>query len=123
MKKLFFLLIVSLCMQGLFAQRHSVFILSYPIAFPMGDLKDYISNTSFRGINLEFGKEVRPNLIAEIEVTTGPSVFRSPPDFDVQFVHPLPRHEFFKTTRTAHALLNAREVPRNSLGILRLVTL
>ena len=73
MKKLFFLLIVSLCMQGLFAQRHSVFILSYPIAFPMGDLKDYISNTSFRGINLEFGKEVRPNLIAEIE--TGWNVF------------------------------------------------
>ena len=73
MKKLFFLLTVSLCMQGLFAQRHSVFILSYPIAFPMGDLKDYISNTSFRGINLEFGKEVRPNLIAEIE--TGWNVF------------------------------------------------
>jgi len=73
MKKLFFLLIVSLCMQGLFAQRHSVFILSYPIAFPMGDLKDYISNTSFRGFNLEFGKEVRPNLIAEIE--TGWNVF------------------------------------------------
>jgi len=73
MKKLFFLLIVPLCMQGLFAQRHSVFILSYPIAFPMGDLKDYISNTSFRGINLEFGKEVRPNLIAEIE--TGWNVF------------------------------------------------
>jgi len=73
MKKLFFLLIVSLCMQGLFAQRHSVFILSYPIAFPMGDLKDYISNTSFRGISLEFGKEVRPNLIAEIE--TGWNVF------------------------------------------------
>jgi hypothetical protein len=59
------------------------------------------------------------NLIAEIEVTTGPSVFRSLPDFNVQFVHPLPRHEFFKTTRTAHALLSARLVPRNSLGILR----
>jgi len=73
MKKLFFLLIVSLCMHGLFAQRHGVFILSYPIGFPMGDLKDYISNTSFRGINLEFGKEVKPNLIAEIE--TGWNVF------------------------------------------------
>jgi len=73
MKKLLFLLIVSLCMQGLFAQRHGVFILSYPIAFPMGNLKDYISNASFRGINLEFGKEVKPNLIAEIE--TGWNVF------------------------------------------------
>ena len=73
MKKIFFLLIASFCMHGVFAQSHGVFIISYPIAFPMGDLNDYSSSTSFRGINVEFGKEVRPNLIAEIE--TGWNVF------------------------------------------------
>ena len=73
MKKIFFLLVTALCMQGAFAQEHGIFIISYPIAFPAGNLSDYISNTSFRGINLEFGKEVKPNLIAEIE--TGWNVF------------------------------------------------
>ena len=73
MKKIFFLLVATLCLQGAFAQSHGNFIMSYPIAFPMGDLHDYISNTSFRGINLEFGKEVKPNVIAEIE--TGWNVF------------------------------------------------
>jgi hypothetical protein len=33
MKKIFFLLVASLCMQGAFAQRHGIFIISYPIAF------------------------------------------------------------------------------------------
>jgi hypothetical protein len=73
MKKILFVLIASLCMQGLLAQDRSIFVISYPIAFPAGDLSDYISNTSFRGINLEFGKEVKPNLIVEIE--TGWNVF------------------------------------------------
>jgi len=73
MKKIFFFLIASVCMHGVFAQRHSIFIISYPIAFPMGDLGDYIDKPSFRGINMEFGKEIKPNLIAEIE--TGWNVF------------------------------------------------
>lgn len=73
MKKIFFLLIASISMHAAFAQHHSIFIVSYPIGFPMGDLSDYIDKTSFRGINLEWGKEVKPNLIAEIE--TGWNVF------------------------------------------------
>jgi len=73
MKKIFFLLIASVCVHATFAQRHSIFIISYPIGLPMGDLSDYIDKTSFRGINVEFGKEVSPNLIAEIE--TGWNVF------------------------------------------------
>ena len=73
MKKIFFFLVAALYMQGAFAQGHGIFIISYPIAFPAGDLSDYISNTSFRGINIEFGKEVKPNVIAEIE--TGWNVF------------------------------------------------
>ena len=73
MKKIFVLLIAAICMQKSFAQHHSVFILSYPIAFPMGDLGDYIDKQSFRGINLEWGKEIKPNLIASLE--TGWNVF------------------------------------------------
>jgi len=63
----------SICIHTAFAQHHGVFIISYPIGFPMGDLSDYIDKPSFRGINLEWGKEVSPNLIAEIE--TGWNVF------------------------------------------------
>jgi hypothetical protein len=66
-----FLLIAALCMQGLLPRSASS--LFYPMAFPAGDLSDYISNTSFRGINLEFGKQVKPNVIVEIE--TGWNVF------------------------------------------------
>ena len=73
MKKIFFLLVAAFCMQGAFAQGHGIFIISYPMAFPAGDLSDYISNTSFRGINMEWGKEVKPNVIVEIE--TGWNVF------------------------------------------------
>lgn len=73
MKKIFFLLVAAICMHSAFAQRRGVFIISYPIAFPMGDLSDYINSTSFRGINMEFGKEIRQDLIAEIE--TGWNVF------------------------------------------------
>src|SRR4029078_3508776 len=73
MKKIFFVMLAALCMQGLFAQNHGIFIVSYPVAFPMGDLSDYINKTSFRGINMEWGKEVKDNVIAEIE--TGWNVF------------------------------------------------
>jgi len=73
MKKIFFLLIASICLKGAFAQHHGIFIISYPVAFPMGDLSDYTNATSFRGINMEWGREVKPNLIAEIE--TGWNVF------------------------------------------------
>jgi len=66
-------MLAALCMQGLFAQHHGIFIVSYPVAFPMGDLSDYINKTSFRGINMEWGKEVKDNVIAEIE--TGWNVF------------------------------------------------
>jgi len=73
MKKIFFLLIASVCIHTAFGQHHGVFIISYPIGFPMDDLNDYIDKPSFRGINLEWGKEVSPNVIAEIE--TGWNVF------------------------------------------------
>jgi outer membrane protein W len=49
-----------------FAQSN--FMISYPIGFPVGDLHNYISNTSFRGINLEFNKQVAPNQSVGLEL-------------------------------------------------------
>jgi outer membrane protein W len=44
------------------------FMISYPISFPTGDLKNYSSNTSFRGISMEFNKKTSPNMTAGLEV-------------------------------------------------------
>jgi hypothetical protein len=49
------------------------FTVSYPIAFPMGNLHDYISKTSFRGISFEFNKKVKPQVTVGLE--TGWNVF------------------------------------------------
>jgi hypothetical protein len=46
---------------------------SYPMSLPLGDLHNYSSNTSFRGINFEFSKRVRSNVEANLE--TGWNVF------------------------------------------------
>ena len=54
-----------------FAQSN--FMISYPIGFPMGNLHDYTTSTSFRGINVEFNKKVAPNQTVGLE--TGWNVF------------------------------------------------
>ena len=46
----------------------NVFTMSYPISFPMGDLKKYSSATSFRGFNMEFLHEAKPNMSAGVEL-------------------------------------------------------
>ena len=48
-----------------FAQGN--FMISYPIGFPVGNLKTYNSDVSFRGINLEFNKKVAPNQTVGLE--------------------------------------------------------
>ena len=68
MKKIFFLLFIVVCTKWAQAQHQSDFIISYPIGFPMSNLKDYISKTSFRGINMEFNRRVKPYLDAGIEI-------------------------------------------------------
>jgi outer membrane protein W len=68
MKKIFFLLLIVTCTKWVQAQHQSDFIISYPIGFPMSNLKDYISKTSFRGINMEFNKRVKPYLDVGLEV-------------------------------------------------------
>ena len=55
----------------LFSQ--STFVMTYPVSFPMGDHHDYISNTSFRGFNMEFLHKAQPGIAVGIE--TGWNVF------------------------------------------------
>ena len=68
MKKIFMLLIVVFGSKAIWAQGGN-FVISYPISFPMGDLKDYIGATSFRGISLEFNKRQKPNLDIGLEAS------------------------------------------------------
>jgi hypothetical protein len=72
MKKLFLFLLAGICIQTTFAQ-HSSFTIAYPIAFPMSDLKNYISNVSFRGISFEYERRVKQNVSVGLE--TGWQVF------------------------------------------------
>jgi opacity protein-like surface antigen len=67
MKKLLILLTIVVSSQAVLAQGN--FVISYPISFPMGDLKDYIGATSFRGISMEFNKRQKSNLDIGIEAS------------------------------------------------------
>ena len=71
MKYIILSAITLLCGINLYSQ--SSFIMSYPISFPMGNLHDYITKTSWRGINLEFLKTAKPGVSVGLE--TGWNVF------------------------------------------------
>src|SRR5689334_12358450 len=58
MKNVFILILLFLFGQVAFSQS-SNFVISYPISFPMGNLKEYNTKTSFRGITIEFNKHVQ----------------------------------------------------------------
>ncbi|HEY8897671.1 MAG TPA: hypothetical protein VIM79_22755 [Niastella sp.] len=58
---------------GMHLYSQSSFIMSYPIAFPMGDLHDYTTKTSFRGFNMEFLHHAQPGIVVGVE--TGWNVF------------------------------------------------
>jgi opacity protein-like surface antigen len=72
MKKILLAVSVALISQVAMAQ-HNAFVMSYPIAFPMGNLHDYIGQTSFRGFNMEFNRRQKPNL--EFGLETGWQTF------------------------------------------------
>ena len=73
MKKLYILFIALAGALNLAAQHGSNFTMSYSIGFPMGDLKDYNTSTSFRGINLEFNKHIKENI--DVGLESGWNVF------------------------------------------------
>lgn len=60
MKKILILLMIVASTEAVMSQGN--FVITYPISFPFGDLKEYIGATSFRGISLEFNKRQKPNL-------------------------------------------------------------
>jgi hypothetical protein len=62
---------IALASTGAYAQGS--FAVSYPISFPMGNLHDYTTNVSFRGINMEFLKRANPRTVVGLE--TGWNVF------------------------------------------------
>jgi hypothetical protein len=53
---------------GLKLSAQTSFAMTYPISFPMGDLKDYSGATSYRGFNMEFLHEAKPGVLAGVEV-------------------------------------------------------
>jgi opacity protein-like surface antigen len=53
---------------GLNGSAQTSFTMSYPISFPMGNLKDYTSAVSYRGFNMEFLHEAKPGVLAGVEV-------------------------------------------------------
>ena len=67
MKKIFFILFAVISFQ-LVKGQGGYFALTYSVGVPMGDLKDYIGQTSFRGANMEFYWHVKPTLDAGMEV-------------------------------------------------------
>ncbi|WP_276483802.1 outer membrane beta-barrel protein [Paraflavitalea pollutisoli] len=67
MRSIIWTVALALCSMSALAQGGNITV-SYPIAFPMGDLNDYISKTSFRGINFEFNRQIKPQVSVGLEV-------------------------------------------------------
>ena len=67
MKKIVMFLLATVCIGGVFAQGS--FTATYPISIPMGDLSDYIGQTSFRGFSMEFSKRQKKNLDIGLEAS------------------------------------------------------
>jgi hypothetical protein len=66
MKKIYFLCLAMISIQMMYGQG-GYGAATYSIGFPAGDLKDYIDQNSFRGVNLEFFWHLKPNVDAGIE--------------------------------------------------------
>lgn len=72
MKKILF--IISLCFITIGASyAQSSTTISYSVGIPVGDLSDYISNASWRGVTLDFRKMINPNI--GVGFSTGWNVF------------------------------------------------
>jgi hypothetical protein len=67
MKAVIFLLLAGLGCIGARAQ-HSSFMPSYPISFTTGDLHNYTSQVSFRGVSLDFNRMISHESSAGLEV-------------------------------------------------------
>jgi outer membrane protein len=86
MKKIFFLLIVCslLVSSKSYGQQDSYISVQYAVSFGTGDLSDYISKTSWRGVQVEYRSPVRSNLLVGLDVAW--NVFYERKDYDTYTV-------------------------------------
>ena len=82
MKKIIFLMIFGfLLMTGKsYGQQDSYMSVQYSVSIPMGDMGEYISKTSWRGILIEYRGYVTSNLFVGIDA--GWNVFSEKKDYD-----------------------------------------
>jgi outer membrane protein W len=85
MKKIIlaFIIFIILVPGSIMAQQ-SYYSIQYQIGFPMGDLGDYISQSSFRGVTVEYHGYINDNVSAGVEV--GWNVFYERKDYDTYTV-------------------------------------
>jgi len=80
MKKIFIAAFVLFLGTAGVASAQSFTTISYSIGFGSGDLKDFISNTSFRGMAIDYHKLIQPNI--GVGVSFGWNTFYEEKDFD-----------------------------------------
>jgi len=86
MKKIIFLMIFSslLLSTKSYGQHDSYISAQYSVSFGMGDMAEYISQASWRGVLLEYRGELTANLMLGIDV--GWNVFYEKKDYDTYTV-------------------------------------
>ncbi|MDX5340399.1 MAG: OmpW family protein [Cyclobacteriaceae bacterium] len=63
MKKIFIiLLVIGICSLGSVSAQQSITTTSYSVGIPTGNLGEYISSASFRGISFDYRKLIQPNV-------------------------------------------------------------
>ena len=67
MKKIFILFLALVSIQAIYGQK-GYSVVNYSVGFSTGDFSEYVDQISYRGINLEFMWNVKPNLDAGLEV-------------------------------------------------------
>jgi len=67
MKKIFFLFLALVSIQAIYGQK-GYSVINYSMGFSTGDFNEYVDQVSYRGVNLEFYWNVKPNWEAGLEV-------------------------------------------------------
>lgn len=81
MKKIFLAILLTSFIASLTTNaQESLFSVQYSVGFPVGNLKDFNSSASFRGINFEYRYMVQPTVSIGLE--TGYNLFYNRLDYD-----------------------------------------
>lgn len=79
-KKFYTALLLTILIPGMVLAQQSYTSIQYQIGFPMGDLGDYISKASFRGVSVEYQGYINDNVSAGVEA--GWNVFYERKEYD-----------------------------------------